>query len=90
MTYVLVSCPPGLCANNGTCDGGECSCTALTYWGPRCQYPHAPPAEPYTVPTTPCTGNPCMNNGICLVVNGAAQCLCEEPYEGQYCEIGKA
>lgn len=34
----------------------------------------------------PCSPNPCKNNGVCTISNGAATCDCPSTYTGTRCE----
>jgi hypothetical protein len=36
-------------------------------------------------PLLPCTGSPCLNNGVCFVESGGQQCLCSLPFSGPTC-----
>ena len=38
------------------------------------------------VPIDPCVPNPCRNNGLCVVSNGAATCDCRPTFTGSRCE----
>lgn len=79
------------CKNGGTCavtelnsrfDGGfcgyefECNCPA-GYWGPECEY-------------DACSGNPCLNNGVCSLDGDSFTCACEAGYYGDFCELDES
>ncbi|KAK0424449.1 hypothetical protein QR680_008671 [Steinernema hermaphroditum] len=72
---------PNLCPETAECQfrlvgGYECVCKE-GWTGPGC-------AEKIG----PCTGNPCVNNGQCYVVDGSDSfmCRCPETYTGKICE----
>ncbi|XP_054002675.1 cubilin [Hylaeus anthracinus] len=75
------------CASN-PCVHGRCipGATEHTY---RCQ------CNPGYVGTTcsdtadPCSPNPCKNNGVCVVSNGAATCDCPSTYTGDRCQTAR-
>lgn len=79
------------CENGGVCrsqtSGYTCDCID-GYWGFRCEFdPNFNPCES--------SGNPCMNNGICVpdkeaqraednnVVQGPFLCVCKKGYGGR-------
>lgn len=53
---------------------GEMTARHLIVPGTNCEVPD------------PCTPNPCKNNGVCVIANGAATCSCPSVYTGDRCE----
>ena len=41
------------------------------------------------VEASPCTPNPCENNGLCILEQSSFKCNCTPEYEGERCETGK-
>ena len=38
---------------------------------------------------TPCDGHPCQNGGVCEDLDdGDFECICEDDFKGEFCEIG--
>jgi len=72
---------PGICLNGGTCESGKnhtfiCRCTGNCY-GSRCSTCQN---------SDTCMLNLCLNGGLCITVEGEAQCQCMSGCSGRFCE----
>ncbi|CAK9795155.1 Cubn [Anthophora quadrimaculata] len=70
-------CVHGRCSPGYTANKYICLCNP-GYTGTTCN-----------VAIDPCSPNPCKNNGVCLISNGAATCDCPSPYTGSRCETAR-
>ncbi|XP_045483741.1 protein crumbs isoform X3 [Harmonia axyridis] len=78
---------PPLCKNNGKCESstyGEYMCTCPpNYTGEHCENKIVinPQCEP--------PNNPCLNGGVCSVIDGTNQviCTCKPGFKGTFCDI---
>uniref|UniRef100_A0A5F7ZKI0 FAT atypical cadherin 1 n=1 Tax=Macaca mulatta TaxID=9544 RepID=A0A5F7ZKI0_MACMU len=73
-------CASGPCQNGGICSpspagGYYCKCSAL-YIGTYCE-----------ISVNPCSSNPCLYGGTCVVDNGGFVCQCRGLYTGQRCQL---
>jgi hypothetical protein len=61
--------------------GSTCYCECpVGYSGQYCQI--------CTQPANPCASSPCINDGLCNIVNSGYICSCLPDWHGVNCEIG--
>lgn len=68
-----------------TCGVGLCLLTSSPpYYKCKCIPPFAPPN--CKIPT-PCSPNPCQNNGKCVKDEEDFDCVCQGDFRGRYCQV---
>ncbi len=96
------ACTP--CKNGGTCTpasnsvGYTCTCTA-NFFGSTCEscmlFSQVASSLltysfiQYFFQVSPCLNNPCLNGGVCSVVNNVAVCTCQTRFTGNFCQTSK-
>nr|XP_055027123.1 hyaluronan-binding protein 2-like isoform X4 [Misgurnus anguillicaudatus] len=71
--------------SRGICGVGLCLLTlSPPYYKCKCIPPFAPPN--CKIPS-PCTPNPCQNNGTCVKDEEDFDCVCEGDFKGKYCQV---
>ncbi|XP_051946572.1 hyaluronan-binding protein 2-like [Xyrauchen texanus] len=69
----------------GTCGKGLCLLTQNPpYYTCKCIPPFMPPN---CKKASPCTPNPCENNGKCVKEEDDFDCVCENGFIGKYCQV---
>ncbi|XP_052006463.1 hyaluronan-binding protein 2-like isoform X2 [Xyrauchen texanus] len=69
----------------GTCGKGLCLLTKNPpYYACKCIPPFLPPN--CEIPS-PCTPNPCENNGKCVKDEDDFDCICKNGFKGKYCKV---
>ncbi|XP_056617129.1 hyaluronan-binding protein 2-like isoform X1 [Triplophysa dalaica] len=71
--------------SKGKCGVGLCLLTTSPpYYKCKCIPPFAPPN--CEIPS-PCTPNPCQNNGKCVKDEDDFDCVCQAEFKGRYCQV---
>lgn len=71
------------CDSHARCDNGNCIC--MDGWvgdGQTCTAKEEPVGH-----SSPCDSNPCQNGGDCRDIGDSYQCLCQEGFSGDNCEL---
>ncbi|CAG2199728.1 unnamed protein product [Mytilus edulis] len=64
------------CSASLYCDHDKCHCSNTTHWNGT-----------FCIQMTPCSSSPCLNNGVCYVVNSDFICVCPKGYSDIRCQV---
>eukprot|EP00118_Oscarella_pearsei_P002875 m.12012 g.12012 ORF g.12012 m.12012 type:complete len:1882 (+) comp23764_c1_seq1:56-5701(+) len=79
-------CPFNPCRDHQCQNGGTCVFDRFVNETTRCVCPPGFGGDDCSVSTGFCSPNPCLNNGICRVIEGDFRCNCRSGFGGKTCD----